>query len=85
MPRPPPPATAFAKIGKPISSACARSASTSREGSVDLSTGTPAAIACSLAVTLLPAISSTRVGGPMKVMPASAAACASSGFSERKP
>ena len=55
------------------------------DGGVDLSTGTPAAIACSFAVTLLPAISSTRGGGPMKVMPASRAASASSGFSERKP
>ena len=62
-PRPPPPATAFAKMGKPISSAWASSASTSRDGSVDFSTGTPAAIACSFAVTLLPAISSTRRAG----------------------
>ena len=85
MPRPPPPATAFAKIGKPTSSDCATSSSMSREGGVDFSTGTPAAIACSFAVTLLPAISSTCLGGPMKVMPASAAACASSGFSERNP
>ena len=59
--------------------------SMSRDAGVDLSTGTPAAIACSFAVTLLPAISSTCLGGPMNVMPASAAACASSGFSERKP
>ena len=55
------------------------------EASVDLSTGTPAAIACSFAVTLFPAISSTLVGGPMNVIPAAAAACARSGFSERKP
>ena len=51
----------------------------------DLSTGTPAAIAFSFAVTLLPAISSTERGGPMKAIPASAAACARSGFSLRKP
>ena len=47
--------------------------------------GTPAAIACCLAVTLLPAISSAVEGGPMKVMPFSAARAASSGFSERNP
>ena len=61
------------------------SSAMSREGGVDFSTGTPAAMACSLAVTLLPAISSTCLGGPMKVMPASAAACASSGFSREEP
>ena len=51
----------------------------------DRSTGTPAARAASTARTLLPAISSTRGGGPMKVMPASAQALARSGFSDRKP
>jgi hypothetical protein len=57
----------------------------SLDAGVDFSTGTPAEIACSLAVTLLPAISSTFVGGPMNVMPAAAAACARSGFSDRNP
>ncbi len=52
---------------------------------VDFSTGTPAEIACSLAVTLFPAISSTLLPGPMKVMPLSAADWARSGFSERNP
>ena len=47
------------KIGKPMSSACATSSSTSSDAGVERSTGTPAAIACSFAVTLLPAISST--------------------------
>ncbi len=85
MPRPPPPATAFAKTGKPIPSACSSSSSTSVDGGVDARTGTPAAVACSLAVTLLPAISSTPAEGPMKTMPLSAAARARSGFSERNP
>ncbi len=85
IPRPPPPATAFAKIGNPMASAPAMSSSMSLDAGVDASTGTPAAIACSLAVTLLPAISSTLVGGPMKVIPASAAAWARSGFSDRNP
>jgi hypothetical protein len=85
MPRPPPPATALAKIGNPIFSAPAISSSMSFEAGVEASTGTPAAMACSFAVTLLPAISSTWLPGPMNVMPASAAAWARSGFSERKP
>ena len=54
-------------------------------GGDDLSTGTPAAIACSFAVTLFPALRSTRAGGPMKVMPAVSHASASSGFSDRNP
>ena len=85
MPRPPPPATALTKIGKPISSACAARASTSSDASVERSTGTPAAIAWCFAVTLFPAISSARAGGPMNTMPCSAARAARSGFSERKP
>ncbi len=52
---------------------------------MDRSTGTPAASAWCFAVTLLPAISSTSAGGPMKAIPAAAALAASSGFSERKP
>jgi hypothetical protein len=85
MPRPPPPATALAKSGKPISSDCATSSSMSSDASVERSTGTPAAIAWCFAVTLLPAISRTDAGGPMKTMPFSAALAARSGVSERKP
>ena len=85
MPRPPPPATALTKTGKPISSAPATSSSRSADGGVDLSVGMPAARAASSARTLLPASSSTSAGGPMKVMPAAAQARASSGFSLRKP
>ena len=68
-----------------MSAACATSASTSSDASVDRRTGTPAAIAWCFAVTLLPAISSAVEGGPMKVMPFSAARAASSGFSDRNP
>ena len=56
------------------------------DAGVDVSTGTPAAIACSFAVTLLPAISSTcsrradEGDAGLRRPPA-----ASSGFSERKP
>ena len=85
MPRPPPPATALANNGNPISSAWATRASTSSEAAVERSTGTPAETACPFAVTLLPAIDSTSAGGPMKVMPCAAAFSASSGFSDRKP
>ena len=79
------PGYGFLSENPKLAEACASRASTSREGSVDLRTGTPAAIACSFAVTLLPAISSTRVGGPMKVSPARTQASARSGFSDRKP
>ena len=85
MPRPPPPATAFTKTGKPISVACAASQSTSVEGAQERSVGMPALRADSSARTLLPASSSTCGGGPMKVMPLSWQACARSGFSDRKP
>ncbi len=64
MPRPPPPATALAKMGKPISSAAAISSSTSLDGWLDFSTGTPALRAASRAATLLPASSRTSAGGP---------------------
>ena len=85
IPRPPPPATALAKIGKPIPSAAARRASISVVASLEANTGTPAAIAYSFAVTLLPAISNTDAGGPMKTIPSSSQARAKSGFSLRNP
>ena len=85
MPRPPPPATALTKIGKPIRSASASSCSGSAEGSVESSTGIPARRAAFSAATLFPARSRTSGGGPMKVIPASAAAWASLGFSDRNP
>lgn len=85
IPRPPPPATALTKMGKPISSAAVSSPSTSVEGSVESRTGTPARLAAAMAVALFPVSSRTSAGGPTKVMPASAQARARSGFSERKP
>ena len=85
MPRPPPPATALTKTGKPTRSAAATRASASSDGSVDSRTGSPARFAAAMAVTLLPAISRTSADGPTKVIPASAHAVASSGFSDRKP
>ncbi len=85
MPRPPPPATAFTKMGKPISSACVRSASTSALGSVERSVGMPASRAARMAATLFPASSSTSGEGPTNAIPSAAAARARSGFSERKP
>ena len=85
IPRPPPPATAFAKMGKPMSSAAATSTSRSVVASLEAKTGTPALMACSLAVTLFPAISRTEAGGPTKTIPASSQALAKSGFSLRNP
>ena len=68
-----------------MSSAWASRTSTSSDAGVERSTGTSAAMACSFAVTLFPAISSTRDGGPMKTMPFAAAFSASSGFSDKNP
>jgi hypothetical protein len=73
------------KIGKPIPSAAPTSSSGSDDGADDARTGTPADRAAVTALTLLPAIDSTRAGGPMNVIPASAHALASSGFSDRNP
>ena len=84
-PRPPPPATALMKTGKPISRAAAMSVSGSVDGGQEASVGTPALRACSMAETLLPAMVSTSAEGPMKVMPLASHAAARSGFSERKP
>ena len=85
IPRPPPPATALTKTGNPISSAPATSSSTSAEGGVERSVGTPAARAAASARTLLPASSSTSAGGPMNVIPLASQARARSGFSDRNP
>ena len=68
-----------------MSSAAATSASTSVEGALELSTATPASRAAAIARALFPVRCSTSAGGPTNVMPASAHACARSGFSERKP
>ena len=73
IPRPPPPATALTNNGYVISPAAASRVSMSSDGSLESSTGTPASRAAATARCLLPAIASTRGGGPMKVMPASVA------------
>ena len=85
IPRPPPPATALTKIGKPTSSAAATSVSTSSDGSDDASTATPASRAAATARALLPVRCSTSVGGPTNVMPSRSHASARSGFSDRNP
>ena len=85
MPLPPPPATALTKRGKPICSAALISSLASAEELDDLSTGTPALAAAAMAFTLFPASSKTLASGPMKAMPFSRAALASSGFSDRNP
>ena len=85
MPRPPPPATALTKIGKPMSAAAASTVSTSSLGSEPRRVGSPACFAAAIARALLPVRLSTSAGGPMKVMPAAVQASARSGFSDRKP
>ena len=81
----PPPATALAKTGKPISSAAAMSVSMSVLGSALRSVGSPAFLAAAMARALLPVRCSTLAGGPTKVIPWAAHSSARSGFSERKP
>ena len=68
-----------------MSCAWASRVSTSSVGSVEASTGSPAAFAAAIARALLPVSSSTAALGPTKAMPASAQAAARSGFSDRKP
>jgi hypothetical protein len=68
-----------------MSPAAASSVSTSADGSEDFSTGMPASRAAATARALFPVRCSTSAGGPMKVIPASAQAAASPGFSDRKP
>ena len=85
IPRPPPPATALTKSGYGMSAADATSASASVDGATPARVGTPAAFAAAIARALLPVRVSTSAPGPMKVMPASAQASASRGFSLRKP
>ena len=74
MPRPPPPATAFTKSGKPIFSEALISSFGSSEDPEDCKTGTPALVAAAIAFTLFPASSRTSELGPMKVIPFSRAA-----------
>ena len=85
IPRPPPPATALTKTGNPTFLAAVTSVPMSLEGSLDGSTGIPAAWAAMIACALFPASSSTDAPGPMKVIPASTQACARCGFSDRNP
>ena len=85
IPRPPPPATALTNSGKPSSSDAATSSSISADGADDPSTGRPASRAAAMARDLSPVRCSTSGGGPTNVMPASAQACARSGFSDRNP
>ncbi len=68
-----------------MSAAAATSSSTEADGADESSTGRPASCAAAIARALLPVSSSTWAPGPTKVMPASAHAAASSGFSERNP
>ena len=57
----------------------------SSEEPEERNTGTLARVAAAMALTLFPASSKTSELGPIKVMPFSFAATASSGFSDRNP
>ena len=78
MPLPPPPAAAFTRTGKFVSSAAP-------VGTPRGTTGTPAATAISRAWSLRPIASITSADGPTKTSPASATAWTKAARSERKP
>ncbi len=61
------------------------SSSTDADGADDVRTGRPASRAAAIARDLLPVSSSTSALGPTNVIPASAQAAASSGFSDKNP
>jgi hypothetical protein len=86
MPRPPPPKAALMISGKPIFFAAAMATLRSLTGSsVPSRIGTLIRRATSRAAVLSPIMSRILASGPMKMMPASAQACAKAGFSLRKP
>ena len=86
MPRPPPPAAALIRTGKPISLAAAKaSSSVVTAPSEPGTTGMPAAFTACLAVILSPIILMCSGLGPMKVKPWAPTISAKRAFSERNP
>jgi len=85
MPRPPPPAVAFSRTGKPISAAADRTSARLAGPSVPGTSGTDAARISSFAAALSPRRSITSGVGPTKTRSLSAHARANAGFSERNP
>ena len=86
MPRPPPPAAALIRTGKPISSAAARASSSVVSAPAEPgTTGMPAFITACLAVILSPIIWMCSGLGPMKVKPWAPTMSANRAFSDRKP
>ena len=85
MPRPPPPATALTKTGKPIVLGAATSASRSADGGGRLQRRDAGRLGRRERPDLVAGQLEHVGGGPMKVIPASAQASARSGFSLRKP
>ena len=91
IPRPPPPAAALTRSGKPIRPASATMASTrsgrsTRTGSrVPGTTGTPASVARRRAASLSPRAAIDRWSGPTKTRPARSTASANEARSARKP
>ena len=86
MPLPPPPATAFSKMGKPIDCARAWAWSGFSMGSLVPGTvGTSERRASWRPAVFDPSASIACAVGPMKVMPAAVQARGSAAFSARKP
>ncbi len=91
MPRPPPPADAFTRSGKPTPfTRSARSpplwpAISPAVISIVGSKGTPAAAIVDFAASFEPICSITSAGGPTNVSPAPAQALANEAFSDRNP
>ena len=85
MPRPPPPAEALRRTGKPTSPATSRACSRSTAPSDPGTSGTPASAMASLAAILSPIVSIVSARGPMKTRSLSSQASAKAAFSARNP
>ena len=85
MPRPPPPAAALSRIGKPISGASSRACASVVALSVPGTSGTPASRIAAFAWTLSPIRAITSASGPMKTRSFSVQARTNAGRSARKP
>ncbi len=86
IPRPPPPNAALIVTGQPSDSPKAMTSEGSAMGSFRPGTlATPARVAASRALILLPMVSMALAGGPMNVAPAAVTARANGAFSARNP
>ena len=85
IPRPPPPAAALSRIGKPTPGASSRACASVVALSVPGTSGTPAACIAAFACTLSPICAITSASGPMKTRSFSVHARTKAGRSARNP